>query len=136
MFGSHAKRASAYSSVGVETGVTSASPHKLIIMLYDGAILAISTANIAMQNKDIPAKGQAISKAIEIISNGLQVSLNHEVGGDLAARLDALYTYMVDRLLYANLHNNTAALNEVSGLLSNLREAWESIREQAELTTT
>lgn len=133
MFGSHSKRASAYSSIGVETGITSASPHKLIIMLYDGAILAISSANIAMEHKDIPAKGQAISKAIEIISNGLQVSLNHEVGGDLVARLDALYTYMVDRLLYANLHNSTAALNEVSALLSGLREAWESIGEQATL---
>lgn len=127
MFGSLANRASAYTQVGVETGVTAADPHKLILMLFDGAILSIATATASMEAKDIPAKGAAISKAIEIILNGLKASLDENAGGELAGRLAALYDYMSDRLLYANLHNSRAALDEVGGLLHTLREAWEGI---------
>lgn len=127
MFGGFQNRAAAYSKVGVETGVGTADPHKLILMLFDGALLQVRTAGVAMDKKDIPAKGQAISKAIEIIVNGLKVSLDMNTGGELAGRLAALYDYMSERLLYANLHNNQPALDEVSGLLANLREAWASI---------
>lgn len=127
MFGSFGNRANAYAQVGVETGVSTANPHKLILMLYDGALLQIRTAGIAMQSRDIPGKGTAISKAIEIIINGLKVSLDMEAGGELAERLSALYQYMSDRLLYANLHNNQPALDEVTGLLMTLREAWAEI---------
>lgn len=131
MFGtSYANRASAYSRIGTETSVESASPHQLILMLYDGALLSLRTAGAAMERNEIAAKGMAISKAIDIITNGLKASLDLEAGGDLAGRLDALYEYMSERLLYANLHNNEAALNEVSGLLASLREAWAGIADQ------
>ncbi|NTV09684.1 MAG: flagellar export chaperone FliS [Zoogloea sp.] len=120
-------RAAAYAKVGVETGVTTADPHKLILMLFDGALVAIRSAAISMQNKDIAAKGQAISHAIEIIANGLKVSLDFEAGGDLAQRLAALYDYMATRLLHANMHNDRAALDEVAGLLGELKGAWEAI---------
>ena len=131
MFGSFGNRASAYAQVSVETGVSTASPHKLILMLYDGALLQIRTAGIAMQAKDIPGKGTAISKAIEIIINGLKVSLDMDAGGELSERLSALYEYMGERLLYANLHNNQAALDEVAGLLATLRGAWAEIGDKA-----
>ena len=131
MFGtSYANRASAYARIGTQTGVEAATPHKLILMLYDGALLSIATASTAMRNKNIPVKGAAVSKAIDIITNGLKVSLDLEAGGELAGRLDALYEYMAERLLYANLHNNEAALEEVATLLSSLREAWEGIADQ------
>ncbi|THF65703.1 flagellar export chaperone FliS [Pseudothauera nasutitermitis] len=132
MFGtrSYANRASAYTRVGTETGVEAASPHQLILMLYDGALLALRTAESAMEHDDIPRRGAAISKAIDIITNGLKVSLDLNSGGELAVRLDALYEYMADRLLYANLHNSQAALDEVSGLLAGLREAWQGIADQ------
>ncbi|MDO9597680.1 MAG: flagellar export chaperone FliS [Azoarcus sp.] len=132
MFGSPANRANAYAQVAVETGVSTADPHKLILMLFDGALLQVRTAGISMQSGDIPAKGMAISKAIEIIINGLKVSLDTEAGGELADRLSALYDYMSERLLYANLHNNPAALKEVSELIVTLREAWASISDQAQ----
>lgn len=132
MFGSTANRANAYAQVAVETGVSTANPHKLILMLFDGALLQVRTAGVSMQNGDIPAKGMAISKAIEIIINGLKVSLDTNAGGELADRLSALYDYMSERLLYANLHNNPAALDEVSELIVTLREAWASISDQAQ----
>lgn len=121
---------SAYNKVGVESGVTSADPHKLISMLYQGALLAIANAKNGILRKDIPAKGQAISHAILIIDTGLNASLNKEVGGDLALNLSALYDYMSQRLLFANINNDMAALEEVSRLLGELKEAWESIRSQ------
>lgn len=127
-FGIAARRgAAAYSSVGVETAVSTADPHKLILMLFEGALLQIGTAAIALENKDVPAKGMAISKAIEIILNGLKVSLDYEAGGELAQRLGALYDYMTQRLLYANLHNSRPAMDEVTQLLTDLKSAWEAI---------
>ena len=118
---------SAYTKVGVETGVIEASPHKLILMLFDGAIVALASARRHMEDKAIPEKGQDISRAIDIISNGLGASLNLQIGGELAERLHALYDYMARRLLHANLHNDLAAIEEVSRLLGELRSAWEEI---------
>lgn len=130
MFGTSLKPADAYRRVNVESGIESASPHKLILMLHDGAILAINTASIAMEAKDIAKKGGEISKAIEIINSGLQRSLNFEVGGELSERLDSLYDYMCRRLLHANLKNDQQALKEVADLLQDLRGAWEKIGDE------
>ncbi|HLP98546.1 MAG TPA: flagellar export chaperone FliS [Sideroxyarcus sp.] len=118
----------AYAKVGMESGVLAADPHKLIQMLYQGALLAIANAKNGMLRKDIPAKGAAISKAILIIGEGLQASLDKNVGGQLALNLDALYGYMCTRLLAANLNNDMAALDEVARLLNELKDAWDSIR--------
>ncbi len=128
MFGSSpARGASAYAKVGIETGVVAASPHKLIVMLFEGAVVAITNATQHLANNDIPAKGQAISKAIAIVENGLRASLDKKAGGEIAQNLDSLYEYMVHRLILANLHNDVEMLREVQGLLNDLKTAWESI---------
>jgi flagellar protein FliS len=127
MFGSRQSGVSAYAKVGIETGVTAASPHKLIVMLFDGALTAMSTALKHMEAGNIPGKGIAISKAIMIIDSGLRASLDKKVGGDIAEGLDALYEYMGARLLQANLKNDLAALEEVQRLLADLRDAWNAI---------
>ncbi|MEC5396293.1 flagellar export chaperone FliS [Uliginosibacterium sp. H1] len=119
--------ASAYAKVGVETGVGTADPHQLIVMLFDGALLAINSAAIAMEKGDPAAKGQNISKAIEIITYGLKASLDAEAGGELSTRLGTLYDYMCERLLFANLKNNQATLTEISNLLADLKDAWENM---------
>lgn len=117
----------AYSKVSVDNGVMTASPHKLIQMLFDGALLAVADAKSALAKREVAKKGAAISRAIEIISNGLKASLDFGTGGDLAERLAALYDYMCDRLFHANLHNDAVALQEVSTLLTELKSAWEEI---------
>ncbi|AOI71802.1 flagellar protein FliS [Burkholderia ubonensis] len=119
--------ANAYARVGVETGVMGASPHRLIAMLYQGARQAVALARMHLQQGNIPARGEAIGKAISIVESGLQTSLNHEVGGDVAARLDALYSYIGKRLLQANAQSSDAMLVEVDGLLATLEEAWTGI---------
>lgn len=119
--------ASAYTRIAIETGAHEANPHKLILMLFDGAIVTIAAAMRHMTANEVAEKGLAISKAIDIIGNGLQASLDVEAGGELAERLGALYEYMTARLLHANLRSDLAALKEVSGLLTELRGAWEEI---------
>lgn len=127
--------ANAYSQVSLETAVQSADPHQLILMLYDGALMALAQAVVAMEQKDIPKRAQSISRAIAIIHDGLHASLDVESGGELGERLAALYDYMVERLTQANVTNNAAAVQEVSGLLRTLREAWaEMPRQQAAAT--
>lgn len=121
------RSASAYTQVGVETNVSTASPHALILMLFDGALLSINSAAVAIESQDIPTKIGHITKAVEIISLGLQASLDPQNGGELAERLEALYEYMVTRLVVANAQNSTAPLIEVAGLLRELRDAWEQI---------
>ena len=121
----------AYQSVGLETAVLSASPHQLIEMLFDGANSALVRARLFMQQGDTVAKGEAISKAINIIDNGLKAGLDLEQGGEIATNLTSLYEYMTRRLLQANLRNDSQAIEEVEGLLSNIAEAWKQISPKA-----
>ncbi|MBK6959353.1 MAG: flagellar export chaperone FliS [Nitrosomonas sp.] len=118
---------SAYQRIGVETGVESADPHKLILMLFEGAQEALAKARMHIQHNEIAEKGQMISKAIMIIDHGLKASLDMNAGGDLAIKLQALYDYMTHRLLVANIQNNTEIVNEVNKLLSELHGAWKEI---------
>lgn len=127
MFGTMRNPAQSYAKIGLEVAVETASPHKLILMLFDGAVAAINIAKFEMASGEIAKKGASISKAIDIITNGLRASLDMEAGGELAERLSALYEYMAQRLLFANLKNSTAALDEVLELLNSLRSAWEQI---------
>jgi flagellar protein FliS len=117
----------AYARVGVQTGVMGASPHRLIVMLYQGARQAVAQARMHVQQNNIPARGEAITKAIAIVEQGLQQSLNRESGGEIAGRLDALYSYMARRLFEANLEQNEQMLVEVDGLLATLEGAWLGI---------
>jgi len=127
MFGNAGKAISAYQKVSIDAAVEVADPYRLILLLFEGAQAAIGKARAAMQQNQIAAKGEAISKVIDIISNGLKASLDFEQGGDLSARLDALYDYMVMRLLHANMKNDMKALEEVAGLLEEIHSAWRGI---------
>lgn len=124
----HQKGASQYKQVGAHTSVDSATPHRLIQMLLEGALEKINLAKGYMQRGDIALKGTHISWAISII-DGLRMSLDQEAGGEIAANLDALYDYMGRRLVEANLKNDPAILAEVSGLLLEIKSAWDAIPE-------
>ncbi|NKI74838.1 flagellar export chaperone FliS [Dickeya sp. CFBP 2040] len=117
----------AYAQVSVESAVMSASPHQLIVMLFDGAKSALIRARILLEQNDIVGKGNALSKAIDLISNGLKLGLDMEKGGELAENLADLYDYMVRRLLHANINNDLQAIIEVESLLDNIADAWKQI---------
>ncbi|MGG2141689.1 flagellar export chaperone FliS [Symbiopectobacterium sp. RP] len=117
----------AYAQVGLESSVMSARPHQLIVLLFDGACSALVRARILLQQNDIVGKGYALSKAIDIITNGLKAGLDIEKGGELAENLAALYDYMVQRLMIANLHNDAKIIDEVETLLNSISDAWRQI---------
>ncbi len=127
MFGSPRNPTAAYASVSLETSVSTADPHKLILLLFEGAKTAIFSAKLNMEQGNIAEKGRLISNAIDIIINGLKASLDYEKGGDLSLKLAALYDYMAQRLLWANLKNDPAALDEVTSLISEIHGAWAQI---------
>lgn len=118
-----------YHSLGMKTSVEDATPHRLIQMLMDGALDKIAAARGFMERGDIPQKGAHISWAISII-DGLRVSLDKSVGGEIAQNLDDLYNYMMTRLTEANLKNDTNYLNEVSSLLRQIKGAWDAMPEE------
>lgn len=129
MFGQTTHPARAYEQIGLESSVKSADPHRLVLLLFQGAENGVSLAKQSIRLGNLHAKSQAISNAIDIIRNGLKGSLDLEVG-DLPARLEALYEYMNRRLLQASLKNDEAVLDEVARLLSEIRSAWEEISPQ------
>jgi flagellar protein FliS len=119
--------ANAYARIGVESGILSASPHQRIVMLFDGYQTSIRVARLHLKAGNIAEKGKAITKAINIVSQGLRASLDHEQGGEIAEQLDQLYDYTVRLLLRANLNNDEAALITAGELLENIATAWSTI---------
>lgn len=128
MFAPHKSFAGTYHQVHVESALTDASPHRLVGMLFDGALGAIATARGDLARGDATAKGARIGRAVRIIEEGLRGGLDKSAGGHLAANLDLLYGYLVQRLTHANLRNDDAALRECVDLLTPLRDAWTSMK--------
>jgi flagellar secretion chaperone FliS len=103
--------------------VNTASPERLLIMMYDGAIRFVGEASSHLEDGRVGERGIAISKAMAIISE-LSATLDHEIGGQIAANLAGLYDYMLRELLQANLHDDGERLTRVKGLLADLRLTW------------
>lgn len=120
-----------YARLGLRTDIETASPHRLILLLLDGAIEKIRGGRLALSRGNIAGKGSDISWAMSII-DGLRASLNLERGGEIAANLDALYDYMNRTLLQANLHNDADRMTEVEKLLLEIRAGWKGIEAEVE----
>lgn len=115
-----------YQQVSRKAAVEDASPHRLIQMLMEGALEKIAAAKGFMERGSIQEKGAHISWAVSII-DGLRVSLDKSVGGEIAENLEELYLYMMRRLTDANLKNEPAYLDEVASLLGQIKSAWDAI---------
>ena len=122
---------SVYRQIGVQTAINGASPHQLVVMLFNGLFESIGRARAAMANNDIEAKCAAITKSVRIVDEGLRGALDLTQGGKLAQDLHDLYAYVTLRLTRANLKDDEAALEECAALLQPLRDAWTAIRPQA-----
>jgi len=109
-----------------QTSVIGANAGKLIVMLYDGAILFLSRAESSIERNDLKGQSLYITKAQNILLE-LISSLNMKKGKEVAANLYAIYTYMYKRLMKAALYNDTATLSEVSRMLRELRESWAAV---------
>jgi flagellar protein FliS len=120
----------AYRSVAVHGGVDAADPHRLVLMLMDGALERISAARGAIENNVPEAKSRLLHRAVSIVEE-LRGSLNLQAGGEIAANMADLYEYVGRQLLRANLENKVEHLDEASHLIREIRSAWIQIPAQA-----
>ena len=118
-----------YQEISTKLQIEDASPHRLIQLMMERVLTKIAMARGCMEQSDIPRQGELIGDAISIV-NGLRVSLNHMAVQKMAGNFDALYDYMSRRLLQANIDNDPAILQEVAGLMNELKEAWDAIADQ------
>lgn len=117
-----------YGRVATESEVAYASPHRLVQMLMEGALEKIATAKGQIERRDFEGKSRHISWAMSIV-NGLRSSLDMKAGGEIATNLEDLYGYMTRRLIDANAANDTRILDEVSGLMIEIKSAWDAMPE-------
>lgn len=116
----------AYSSVATHGGIAADDPHRLILMLMDGALERIAMARGSLQRGDVAQKAVLVQRIVGIVIE-LRASLDLERGGSLAQSLDELYGYMERQLVRANSENKTEYLDEVGSLLGEIRSAWVAV---------
>jgi flagellar secretion chaperone FliS len=121
---------SAYRSVAAHSGVAAADPHRLIVMLMDGALERIGSAKGAIEHGEAGSRNHLIARAVDILQE-LRASLNFESGGEIASNLADLYDYASKQLVRANLTSKPELLDEVANLLRQIRSAWIQIPAQA-----
>ena len=109
-----------------ETAVLTQSKGRMIVMLYDGAIKFLKQAIRNLEAKDYMAKGQAITKAQNIILE-LNTILDMEAGGEVAQNLRSLYNFMNKHLTQANTQSDARIVREVINLLEELNQSWRAI---------
>ncbi|WP_299569679.1 flagellar export chaperone FliS [uncultured Shewanella sp.] len=115
-----------YRKVSLDSEIAVASPHRIIQMMFDGALLRLAQSRYAIETQDLQGKGVAINKAIGII-NGLNNSLNMDVKDSVASNLSDLYDFMLRRISEANMNNDVKAIDDVTGILRTIKEGWDSI---------
>jgi len=113
----------------LDNNIATGNPVGLVTALYEGAIKAIQQARHCLETNDIWGRSKAISKAVDILTE-LVLSLDHEKGGDLSARLKDLYCYMQQRLLGAHASQEDEPMAEVIELLSNLLDGWYKVADR------
>jgi flagellar protein FliS len=120
------KAIESYGDVKVTTGVSNANSIELIQMLFDGLLESLSAARGHIQHGAIADKSKALGRASRIVL-GLQGALDFNQGGDLASNLNELYSYVTKRIFHINVRNDLEALDEIYGLMSEIREAWNEV---------
>lgn len=124
-----------YQQIGVQSSIMDATPHRLVQMLFEGALDSIAKAKGSVIRGEIPEKCRHIDTAMSIIDN-LAGNLNLAAGGELANNLASLYDYMGRRLFQANLENSVPLLDEVAGLIAQIKEGWDAIGNQESIESS
>lgn len=121
MYGSpmRSPKANPYRSVSIDT----ASPRTRLLMLFDGAVRFANAAVQCVEDEDVAGKGAKLVRAQAIV-NELQAILDHDVAPELCASLSALYAYVTERFVQANLDNDAAPIHEGIELLKTIRSGF------------
>lgn len=115
-----------YRKVSVDSNLSVATPHRIIQMLFAGALERLAQAKFAIEQGNIESRGIFMGKAIGIVS-GLNGSLNMDAEGDVATNLTRLYDFMLRRMSEANINNDAQAIDEVVVILKTIKEGWDAI---------
>ncbi|WP_440055617.1 flagellar export chaperone FliS [Pseudoalteromonas sp. T1lg65] len=115
-----------YQREALKTRVAGADRYEIIQMLMAGAVEKMVLAKVAIDKKNLEAKAEHLSKASAILE-ALRGCLDFKVGGEVTENLYALYTYMLERLVDASIQNDSSIVEEVSGLLKEIKSAWDQI---------
>lgn len=118
-----------YAQTNVETGIENATPHRLVQMLYEGALDRLAQAKGAMLRKDYEGKAKLINRVIEILTS-LQGGLEMDRGGEIADNLNALYDFMIRHLVKASAQNSPDMLEEVAELLRDVKSGWDAMPDE------
>lgn len=121
--------ANQYHSVNATSEVLDADPHRLIQLLMEAALTRMAQAKGAIARSDMEEKARLLGRVSEIIQT-MQSSLNHNQGGEIAQNLDRLYDYMLRRLIEGTRHNNVEMIDEVMGLMLEVKSGWDGIRQE------
>ncbi len=124
------KGINAYKKGSLKQDLASADPHRLTLMLMQGALDKLAYAKGCIDREDLKGRSDNISKATAIFIN-LRDTLNIEVGGSFAENMYALYGYMIDQLTKINSDNGIEIIDEVIGLFAPIKDAWLAIPEAA-----
>lgn len=116
----------AYKSVAVDSQKNVATPHKMVQMLLAGILERLAKAKTAIEQGNIPLRGELIGRSIDIISE-LQAALDHEAGGEIANNLDNLYDFCVQELLQANANAEQLHIDNAAKIIREIKEAWDGI---------
>lgn len=124
----NSRATSAYNRVAVNARIEVATPHELIVMLYDGLLESLANAQGALRRGDLAAKGKALNKCILLLGEGLKGGLSPQ-GGELTANLSRLYDYCILQLTQANLTNDESVIEEVRSLVVTVADAWRAMNQ-------
>lgn len=117
---------SQYGKIKDDTQTMYASPHQLMLMLFDGALEAMSLTIAAIQNKNFELRSKQNTRSITII-NGMRECLDMDAGGELADNLYSLYQYMAQELFRACFKNDAETIRNIQTMLKDIRGSWEKI---------
>ena len=112
-----------------KNAIMTASPEKIVKLLYDGAIRHMEVSRQELQNEATRRSatvGESLSKAIGIVGE-LRTSLDHEVDTDITQNLNSLYEYCLDRLSSANIERRSEPVDECLQVMRTLKEGWDAV---------
>ncbi|MEA1988105.1 MAG: flagellar export chaperone FliS [Pseudomonadota bacterium] len=122
------KFAQQYANTYVETAVSEASPHKLVEMLYEGALKHLNLTKVFIDQKDFEKKSEHVNKALSIL-NALRSGVDLDKGKEVAENLYSLYDYCYRRVFEASSQNDKVMIDEVIEHIQALAESWKQMPE-------
>ncbi len=116
----------AYQTNQIRSRADVASPYKLVQITYENLLDNLARAAGAIERSDAKVRGECIGRCMDLI-NVLRSALDHSVGGEVPGNLDQLYRYCNRCLMTASRHDNLEKLDEVVGIISQIKSAWDEL---------